>query len=214
MKSFSKRPSNVNALHSHVRRLLKKYKSEYRLHEVRAQFMGAIASPVEIVNPMQEIKSLWNGDLPSLKNMDAINELVKVFAMGLWNQLSSHCDPENPFKLLLFEEPIETDKELKRYALIKNEEIECFIFGFYQGAERLKLPLDISKSLDALEDISDMFAATASMPERKNTANPPIGSLLLKLNRLSIIAEKEINTIIISSNKARRHANAQSRTLH
>ena len=109
MKSVPTPTTPINALHADVRRLLKKYKCEYELHHVRAQFMGAIASPMDQVNPMQELKSLWRGALPPVKNMDAVNELMQVFAMGLWNQLSAHSDPEHPFELTAFS-GIDSDK--------------------------------------------------------------------------------------------------------
>jgi len=58
MKLVPKPTTPMNALHADVRRLLKKYKCKYELHEVRAQFMGAIASPIESVSPAEEIKTL------------------------------------------------------------------------------------------------------------------------------------------------------------
>jgi hypothetical protein len=98
MKLVPKPTTPMNALHADVRRLLKKYKCEYELHQVRAQFMGAIASPMDSVSPVEEIKNLWNGQMPPMKNITAVNELLQVFAMGLWNQLSAHSDPEHPFE--------------------------------------------------------------------------------------------------------------------
>ena len=58
MTSLRKKQKDLDTLHDQVLDALEKYKCEYELHEVRALFMGAIASPVEQVNPMDEVKSL------------------------------------------------------------------------------------------------------------------------------------------------------------
>ena len=213
MKSVPKSTIPINALHADVRRLLKKYKCEYELHEVRAQFMGAIASPVDQVNPLQELKSLWNGELPPIKNIDAANELIQVFAMGLWNQLSAHCDPGHPFELMAFS-GINTDKELKHFAQIKRDEIECFIAGFFQGEDKIKLPPEIGESLDVLEDLVGMFAGVVAIPKKTHKSEVEILGLMNELQKVADIAQKEINIIIMSSAEARRQGDTPSRTLH
>ena len=213
MKLVPKPTTPVNALHADVRRLLKKYKCEYELHEVRAQFMGAIASPMDQVNPIQELKFLWDGELPPFKNIDAANELIQVFSMGLWNQLSAHCDPEHPFDLMAFS-GINTDKELKHFARIKRDEIECFIAGFFQGEVKIKLPPEIGKSLDVLEDLAGMFAGVVSIPKKSNDGELEIAGLMNELKKVADIAQKEINIIIVNSAQARRQGGTSSRTLH
>ena len=213
MKSVPKPTTPMNALHADVRRLLKKYKCGYELHEVRAQFMGAIASPMDQVNPMRELKSLWNGALPPVKNMDAVNELMQVFAMGLWNQLSAHCDPGHPFELTAFS-GINTDAEMRIFAQIKREEIESFMAGFFQGQEKIELPPAVGDSLDMLEDLVCMFAGYVSLPKQINVSVEEIKELLDKLLKLAEIAQKEINIIIVSTAQVRRQGSTTSRTLH
>ena len=213
MKLVPKPATPVNALNADVRRLLKKYKCEYELHEIRAQFMGAIASPVDQVNPLQELKSLWNGELPPIKNIDAANELIQVFAMGLWNQLSAHCDPEHPFELMAFS-GINTDKELKHFAQIKRDEIECFIAGFFQGEDKIKLPPEIGESLDVLEDLVSMFAGVVAIPKKTHESEVEILGLMNELQKVADIAQKEINIIIMSSAEARRQGDTPSNKLH
>lgn len=213
MKSVPKSTIPVNALHEDAKRLLKKYKCEYELHEVRAQFMGAIASPMDQVNPMQELKSLWNGELPPFKNMNAVNELLQVLGMGLWNQLSTHCDPEHPFELTAVA-IVSTDKELKRFAQVKRDEIESFIAGFFQGEESIKLPPEIGESLDVLEDLVGMFAGVVAIPRKSQENDVEITSLMRELQKIADIAQKEINIIITSTAQARRQGNPQPNTLH
>ena len=213
MKSVPKPTTPINALHADVRRLLKKYKCEYELHQVRALFMGAIASPMDQVNPLQEIKSLWNGALPPFKNVNAVNELMQVFAMGLWNQLSAHSDPGHPFELTA-SIAIKSNKDLKLYSKIKHEEIESFITGFFQGQDKIKLPPEIGESLDVLEDVSGMFASTAAMPEKAGAGDIPITNFTEKLRQLAMIAQNEINIIVVIAAQARRQGGTPSRTLH
>ena len=213
MKLVPKSTTPINALHADVRRLLKKYKCKYELHEVRAQFMGAIASPMEQVNPMQEMKSLWNGELPLFKNRDAVNELIQVFAMGLWNQLSVHCDPAHPFELTAFS-GVNTDKDLRHFAQVKRDEIVCFIAGFFQGEDKIKLPPEIGESLDVLEDLVGMFAGVAAIPKKAHESEVEIVSLMNELQKIADIAQEEINIIIVSSAQARRQGSAPPRTLH
>ena len=175
--------------------------------------MGAIASPMDQVNPMQELKSLWKGELPPFKNMDAVNELMQVFAMGLWNQLSVHSDPEHPFELTAFS-GVNTDKELKHFAQVKRDEIECFIAGFFQGEDKIKLPPEIGESLDVLEDLVSMFAGVVAIPKKTHESEVEILGLMNELQKVADIAQKEINIIIMSSAEARRQGDTPSRVLH
>ena len=214
MKSLPIPQSPLNPLHADVRRLLKKYKCGYELHEVRAQFMGAIASPIDQVNPMTELKSLWDGgELPPMKNMAAANELMQVFAMGLWNQLSAHSYPGHPFELTPFS-GINSDAEMRIFAQIKREEIESFMAGFFQGQEKIELPPAVGDSLDMLEDLVCMFAGYVSLPKQINVSVEEIKELLDKLLKLAEIAQKEINIIIVSTAQVRRQGSTTSRTLH
>jgi hypothetical protein len=213
MRSIPKPTTPINALHADVRRLLKKYQCQYQLHEVRARFMGAIASPMDQINPMQELKALWNGELPPMKNMTAVNELIQVFAMGLWNQLSAHSDPEHPFELTAFS-GANSEKDLKQFAQIKRDEIECFVAGFFQGEEKIKVPPEIGESLDVLEDLVGMFAGVVAHPKKSPANELEIADLMGKLQKVVEIAQKEINLIINSTAQARRQGGTPSRTLH
>ena len=213
MKLVPKPTTPMNALHADVRRLLKKYKCEYELHQVRAQFMGAIASPMDSVSPVEEIKNLWNGQMPPMKNITAVNELLQVFAMGLWNQLSAHSDPEHPFELTAFS-GINTDVELRRFAQVKRVEIESFIAGFFQGEDKIKLPPEIGESLDVLEDLVGMFAGVVAIPKKSHESEVEIVRLMQEQKKVADIAQKEINTIIVSTAEARRQGGTPPSTLH
>ena len=214
MRQVPKSSAPINALHADVRRLLKKYKSEFELHQVRAQFMGAIASPIEHVNPMKELKRLWKGgELPPMKNMAAANELIEVFAMGLWNKLTAYSDPEHTFPLTEFS-GVTSDAEMRNFAQIKREEIESFVDGFFQGQETIKLPPEVGDSLDVLEDLVSLLAGFVSLPKKVSTPLEEITYQLEKLFKLRDIAQTEINTIIVNSQNMRRQGDTPPPTLH
>ena len=206
MKSLPIPQSPLNPLHADIRRLLKKHKSKFELHQVRAQFMGAIASPIDQVNPMTELKSLWDGgELPPMKNMAAANELIQAFAMGLWNKLSAYNDPEHPFELTAYS-GINSDAEIRVFAQIKREELESFVAGFFQGQEKIELQTEISTSLNVIKDLINLFASFASLPKKINESNGEIKKLMRKLLKVTEIAEEEINVIIVTSAESRRRA--------
>ena len=214
MKSTDKHSIPLPALLADVRRLLKKYNCKLQLHQVRAQFMGAIASPVEQVNPMQELNALWEGNLPPMKSEAASRELVQVFVMGLWNHLTLHCNADNPFQLVA-ENPAFTGKALKAWAQLRCEEIQFFILGFFQGQDSLKLTPELCDGLDVLEDLVSMFGGIARMPKQKTPNDEAeIRSLIDQLNQLVTIAENEINGIIDSSMQDRRQDGSILPTVH
>ena len=151
--------------------------------------------------------------MPPMKNITAVNELMQVFAMGLWNQLSAHSDPEHPFELTAFS-GINTDVELRRFAQVKRVEIESFIAGFFQGEDKIKLPPEIGESLDVLEDLVGMFAGVVAIPKKSHESEVEIVRLMQEQKKVADIAQKEINTIIVSTAEARRQGGTPPSTLH
>ena len=85
--------------------LLERYKYPTPFHEVRTRFMGSIASPALNISPLQTVKQLWGGELPAFDTMEVedLNELLNILVSGLWNQLTTHQSPDNPFLLTTLE---------------------------------------------------------------------------------------------------------------
>ena len=140
-KPKAKPKSKVSALPTgdmDARRLLERHRCPMGFHAVRAQFMGAIASPIERIQPLSEIKALWGGEFPPFDSMDDVNQLLQVLVMGLWNQLSSHTDPDRPFELTRFKGEATNDM-LRAQAQVRYEELDAFRHGFYQRQPSLKL---------------------------------------------------------------------------
>ena len=132
--------------------------------------------------------------------------------MGLnWNKIKSRA--------LLFSKTWadacnEDSQAIKHFAQVKRDEIECFIAGFFQGEDKIKLPPEIGESLDVLEDLVGMFAGVVAIPKKTHEGEVEILGLMNELQKVADIAQKEINIIIISSAQARRQGGTPSRVLH
>ena len=66
---------------------------------------GQIAPPRIGVSPIEAVKSLWGGALPAFDNLDAVNEVMQLLGMGLWNTLTRHQQRSAPFWLLRVDIP-------------------------------------------------------------------------------------------------------------
>jgi len=88
-----------------VRALLDRYRCSVPFHAVRTRFLANIASPVMSASPLDAVKALWGGELPEFDSLDAVNELLRILVMGLWNRLSRHQERSAPFRLVRIEIP-------------------------------------------------------------------------------------------------------------
>ena len=82
-----------------IRVLLDRYRCPVPFHAVRTRFLGNIASPVVSASPLDTLKGLWGGELPEFDSLDAVNELLAVLIVGLWNRLTRHQERSAPFRL-------------------------------------------------------------------------------------------------------------------
>jgi hypothetical protein len=214
MSTKNKRKAPPSTLYADVRRLLKKYDCPLPLHQIRAQFMGAIASPIDTVNPSREIQTLWGGHAPSFASMAAANEFMQVMVMGLWNHVAMHFGSNEPFALIA-NTPEPTEKGIKDHAKVRFEEIQGFLAGFFQGEESVHLSEDIADCLDVLEDLILMFGGIARLPkERRVVTQKEIHDLISQLAELTAIAQREINQIITTSAAQRRGEDVDPPRLH
>ena len=214
MSTKNKRKAPPSALYADVRRLLKKYDCPLPLHQIRAQFMGAIASPIDTVNPSREIQTLWGGHAPSFASMAAANEFMQVMVMGLWNHVAMHFGSNEPFALIA-NTPEPTEKGIKDHAKVRFEEIHGFLAGFFQGEESVHLSEDVVDCLDVLDDLILMFGGIARLPkERRVVTQKEIQDLISQLAELTVIAQREINQIITTSAAQRRGEDVDPPRLH
>src|ERR1017187_3595200 len=110
--------------------MLERYKCPTPFPVVRTRFMGSIASPAKNIAPIETLKQLWGGDLPPFDSIEDLNDLLNVLINGLWNQLTKHLVPGNPFRLTkIAVKP--TREDLRDFTRIRQQEIEGFIEGVF-----------------------------------------------------------------------------------
>jgi hypothetical protein len=111
-----------------IRSLLDHYRCPVPFHVVRTRLLGNIASPDMTASPMDTVAGLWGGELPAIDNLDALNELLRVLLMGLWNRLARHQNRNAPFRMIRVDAP-ETREGLANIAAVRREEVVGFIEG-------------------------------------------------------------------------------------
>jgi len=182
-------------LNQDVERLLTKYECPYKLHEVRAAFMGAIASPF-VVDPMFELHALWDGEFPELDSDEAIKEIHDTFLSRLWDNLSAHIHQEDPFTLSPLSTPTSLD-ELITQARIRGEELDAFMDGFFQDQEDFDLDPDAAESINVLEELIAMYLEIINMNPQQSLSAADLEALIQNSKKMHDMAEAEINNLIM-----------------
>jgi hypothetical protein len=207
-------PKPTGATNAEVIALLNRHGCPTPFHEVRARFMGNIASPVMAASPLDAVKQLWGGELPEFDSMDAVNDLLNVLVGGLWNRLTEHQSSRNPFRLIRFDvEPIR--EGLKHLALVRRQELDGFVDGLFGAAESLDLPERAHRALGVLAELRAFLAGTIDLlgDSSKPASESDLRDLLRNLHKMSLIAESELNQIILSCIRARRQFFAHQRAV-
>ena len=145
-----------------VRLFLVLYRCPVPFHIVRTRFLGSIASPELGVSPIETVKSLWGKNLPELKSVASLNELMNALVKGLWNRLARHQERKVPFRLLQFDVPLDREG-LGRLALIRHEELVGFVEGLFGPKEELDLPDRAYCALDQLSQICEFLCNVEPM---------------------------------------------------
>lgn len=156
---------------------------------------------------MQTIQALWGGEFPPFDRMEDLNHLLHVLMDGVWNRLTAHQKPNNPFKLTrLTVKP--TREGLHHYALVRNQEIEGFMDGLFGPQKELDLPESARDGLEVLGEIRAMLLGAINLLENTGTPAAPedLKGLIDNFQELATILEKEMNSVILSCARARREA--------
>ena len=190
--------SSAVSVHQHVQSLLSEYHCPYQFHEVRAAFMGAIASPY-VVDPIFELNALWDGEFPELASQEKLDEVTKTFLEDFWGLLVEHSkeDAELPFTLTSLDKATSL-RELKAHAQLRGEELDAFLTGFFQDQENLELDEDIGDSLDILEELVQMYTDIVNMKENSELSATELSDLADNLLKMTDMAELEMNNLIVS----------------
>ena len=190
--------SSAVAIHQHVQALLSEYQCPYQIHEVRAAFMGAIASPY-VVDPLFELNALWDGEFPELASQEKLDEVTKTFLEDFWGMLATHAaeDAEQPFMLTPLGKASSLS-ELKAHAKLRGEELDAFLTGFFQDQENLELDEEVGESLDILEELVQMYTDLVNMSDDTALDPSELSDLADNLLKMTDMAELEMNNLIVS----------------
>ena len=190
--------SSAVSVHQHVQSLLSEYQCPYQFHEVRAAFMGAIASPY-VVDPVFELNALWDGEFPELASQEKLDEVTKTFLQDFWGLLAEHTSEEAvlPFMLTPLEKATSLD-EIKAHARLRGEELDSFLTGFFQDQETLELDEEVGESLDILEELVLLLTDMINMNEGTPLGAAELADLADNLIKMTEMAELEMNNLIVS----------------
>jgi hypothetical protein len=201
-----------------VRLILDRYRCPVPFHAVRTQFLGNIASPGLSVQPLETVKALWGGELPTFESLDEVNELVATLIMGLWNQLTRHQDRRSPFRLLRVD-IASTMEALGSIALVRSEESDAFVDGLFGDADSMELPERAHRALHVIAEVRAFFQAMQDLSRNPamETADE-VTKALANVRKLTRIAEHEIHETVLSCTRARRQIlemmSVAKRTIH
>lgn len=191
-------PNAANTIQKNVQSLLSELQCPYQFHEVRAAFMGAIASPF-IVDPEFELNALWDGEFPDVDSQEKLDNIRQIFLQDFWGQLAAFASVEStePFTLTPLERA-ETLSDIKAQATLRGEELDAFLTGFFQDQETLELDEDVGESLDIVEELVQMYTDVVNMDSQAPLSTPEISNLADHLLKMTDMAEMEINNLIAS----------------
>jgi hypothetical protein len=201
-----------------VRLILDRYRCPVPYHAVRTRFLGNIASPGLSVQPLETVKALWGGELPTFESLDEVNELVATLIMGLWNQLTRHQDRRSPFRLLRVD-IASTMEALGSIALVRSEELDAFVDGLFGDADSMELPERAHRALHVIAEVRAFFQAMQDLSRNPamETADE-VTKALANVRKLTRIAEHEIHETVLSCTRARRQIlemmSVAKRTIH
>lgn len=193
-----------NTSDDHVRALLGRYACPVPFHAVRTRFLGNIASPVWSASPIDALRGLWGGELPTFESPDAVNELFAALIMGLWNRLTRHQERSQPFRLVRIELPA-TREGLERITLVRREEIDGFVEGLFGKEEALELPERGHRALNTLGEMRSILEgarALAADPTKPAAAKDVVGTIR-RVREMTRIAEREMQDVVLACKRAR-----------
>ena len=188
-----------------VRALLDRYRCPVPFHAVRTRFLGEIAKPAISTSPLDTVKALWGGEFPEFDSLDAVNEMLRVLVMGLWNGLARHQERSKPFRLVRVENP-ETREGLAPVARIRREELDGFVEGLFGNAQTIELPARAHRALDALSELHAIFDGLHELAGNptKSATEDDISQTCRNVRELTRVGEREIHEVVLSCTRARR----------
>ncbi len=198
-KLSAARRNRTRTIEAQAVAMLERYDCPMPFHAVRTHFLGAVCATGPI-QPMKTLARIWNGALPALPSIEAVNELLGALINGLWNALTVHQDEGHPCRLMAF--PARATREsLACLAEARVEELEGFLTGVFGDQEHLEVPAPMGESLDTLMELEGIFAGVQALledPEKPASARDLEG-LRKQLAELTAIVEQEIHAVVMGA---------------
>jgi hypothetical protein len=188
-----------------IRSLLDRYRFRAPFHVVRTRLLGNIASPDMRASPLDTVAALWGGELPAIDNPDALNELLQVLLMGLWNRFARHQNRNAPFRMIRIDSP-KTREGLANIAAIRREEVIGFIEGMFGKEQGFALPERARRALEALAEAGDLLQGISEVARdpAKPASADDIAQTRHHVSELTEICEREIHAALLSCTRVRR----------
>jgi hypothetical protein len=189
-----------------VAALLERHKCPTPFYAARTIFLGHIASPKIDFSPIDALKSLWGGTLPEFDSEVDVQALFAALLNGFWNRIAEHQNSRNPFRLT--RPPLAPVRaELGEFCQMRQRELAGFLDGMFGRQGSLLLPEKAHKAVQTLADLQSLFMSSAQLfaDETKPAPHQELVKFISHAQRLTIIAEAEINAAIQSCKRARAH---------
>ncbi len=187
-----------------IRDLLAEYACPVPFHAVRTRFLGNIATLRLDDSPVQAVTGLWDGELPEVDDMDAVNALFQDL-IGLWNDLTKHQSRNKPFRLVRGGAGATAD-DLTRLCRMRTEEIEGFVEGLFGDAEEMDLPERAHEGMERLGEIDAMLHGIVELLQREPeqaSSESDLAVTFRNVRKLTRIAETELHAVVLSCKRAR-----------
>ena len=202
---MSRKPKSKGSGASRAKALLVQYSCPISYHQLRARFMGNIATPDMSASPMQEIQRIWNNELPTFESKSEAEEFFGVLIQGLWNDLSAHQKRTDPFKLGRIATAPASLQYLNKLSRVRREELEGFVDGLFADNEEIDLPESAHKAVGILGEMRSIFAGTEQLADHQASVDT-MTETIRDFQQMTRIAETEINVVIQSCKKVRAQA--------
>jgi hypothetical protein len=164
-------------------------------------------------SPTDTVAGLWGGELPAIDNLDALNKLLRVLLMGLWNRLAGHQNRNAPFRMIRVDAR-ETREGLANIAAIRREEVIGFIEGMFGKEQGLALPERARRALEALAEAGGLLRGVCEVARdpTKPASADDIAQTRRHISELTEICEREIHAALLSCTRARRQMSNSAST--
>jgi hypothetical protein len=191
--------------------LLERYDCPMEYHAICTYFLGAMCSPTP-VQPMKVLAHLWDGALPVMPDLDAVNELLGTLVHGLWNALTVHQETDRPYRLM--KPPRRASRPSVAFiAKVREEELEGFLHGIFGDGEDLQVPGPMAQALENLMQMSGMFAGICELlaDSSKPASAADLQGLMDNIAKLTAIAETEMHDVVMEARMMREGDGAMQR---